>query len=61
MDYTNELRDTLAEYIENDPAQRTTDTNGVLNFLCPKHDDSNPSAWLGNHAWGAVAAGSRRT
>lgn len=26
-------------------------------FRCPKHNDSNASAWLGDHAWGCSACG----
>ena len=29
----------------------------TLEFCCPQHDDTNPSAWLGEHHWGCHACG----
>lgn len=47
-----ELREILAQHLRSDPARRAKDVRGLLEFCCPVHDDSTPSAHLGDYAWG---------
>lgn len=38
--------------------QKGTKKSGTkLAFRCPRHQDSNASAWMGDHAWGCSACG----
>jgi hypothetical protein len=36
---------------------KTRDGRKVFEFCCPRHDDSSPSAWVGENAWGCHACG----
>jgi archaellum biogenesis ATPase FlaH len=36
---------------------KTKERGDVVDFQCPRHEDTNPSAWLGEHAWGCYSCG----
>lgn len=36
---------------------KTREAGDLLEFCCPRHEDTNPSAWLGEHRWGCHACG----
>ncbi len=52
-----DLRAALADALEERGAKPRP--NGVIEFPCPRprHKDSNPSAWLGDYAWGCLGCG----
>lgn len=36
---------------------KAKERKGRVHFLCPRHDDNKPSAWMGGGAWGCFACG----
>ncbi len=36
---------------------KTRQAGDLVYFCCPRHEDKNPSAWLGEHRWGCHACG----
>ncbi len=51
------VRDRLADALRHQSGQKVTQSNGLLQFRCPRHPDKTPSAWLGDGAWGCFACG----
>lgn len=47
-----ELREQLAQALLADPARGAKRERGLVTFLCPVHEESTASAFLGEYAWG---------
>lgn len=47
----------LVTALKSRSGQKTREANGLLEFRCPRHKDTEPSAWLGDARWGCFACG----
>src|SRR5690606_36160190 len=49
------LSDEIRSALLSDPSRAAKQDRAFLRFRCPRHEDSNPSAWMKEGAWGCFA------